>query len=70
MAIYEGAIGGGNGRITSEVIVDGGTLEVGCQGIGQLILDDIEGQSLKSPLTVKMVVRWNLNLQMLQVMIS
>ena len=44
MAIYEGAIGGGNGR---------GTLEVGCQGIGQLILDDIEGQSLKSPLTVK-----------------
>ena len=53
MAIYEGAIGGGNGRITSEVIVDGGTLEVGCQGIGQLILDDIEGQSLKSPLTVK-----------------
>ena len=44
MAIYEGAIGGGNGRIT---------LEVGCQGIGQLILDDIEGQSLKSPLTVK-----------------
>lgn len=53
MAIYAGAIGGGNGRITSEVLVDGGTLEVGYQGIGQLILEDIEGETLKSPLTVK-----------------
>lgn len=53
MTIYEGAIGGGNGRITSEVLVNGGTLEVGCQGIGQLVLDDIEGQTLKSPLTVR-----------------
>lgn len=53
MTIYGGAVGGGNGRITSEVLVDGGTLEVGCQGIGQLILDDIEGQTLKSPLTVR-----------------
>lgn len=53
MTIYEGAIGGGNGRITSEVLVNGGTLEIGCQGIGQLILDDIEGETIKSPLTVK-----------------
>ena len=54
LTIYQGAVGGGNGRITGEVTVDGGTLEVGCNGAyGQLILDDTTDGTTKSPLTVK-----------------
>jgi autotransporter-associated beta strand protein len=52
--IRGGATGGGNGRITGAVTVDSlGTLVVGYNGIGQLVLGDTLTGTIKSPLTVK-----------------
>lgn len=53
--VRAGAIGGGNGRITGPVTVDSlGTLVVGNNGIGQLVLaDTLTGKTIKSPLTIK-----------------
>lgn len=53
MTIYANAVGGGNGRLVGGIAVEGGKLEVGYMGIGELVLADINGETQKSPLTVK-----------------
>lgn len=53
MTIYADAVGGGNGRLVGGIAVEGGKLEVGYMGIGELVLADINGETQKSPLTVK-----------------
>jgi len=54
LTVRAGAIGGGNGRITGPVQVDSlGTLVVGNNNIGQLVLGDTLTGTIKSPLTVK-----------------
>ncbi len=53
MTIYSNAIGGGNGRLVGGIAVEGGKLEVGYMGIGELMLADINNGTQKSPLTVK-----------------
>ena len=53
LSIRAGATGGGNGRITGGVLVDSlGTLVVGNNGVGQLVLGDTLTGTIKSPLTV------------------
>lgn len=53
MTIYANAVGGGNGRLVGGIAVEGGKLEVGYMGIGELVLADINDGTQKSPLTVK-----------------
>ena len=54
MTIHSGAIGGGNGRLTGRLEVDGGTLVIGNDRVGEIVLGDITGGSnYGSPLVVK-----------------
>lgn len=53
MTIYKDAVGGGNGRLVGGIAVEGGKLEVGYMGIGELVLADINNETQKSPLIVK-----------------
>ncbi|MDD3320495.1 MAG: T9SS type A sorting domain-containing protein [Paludibacter sp.] len=53
MTIHSGAIGGGNGRLTGRLEVDGGTLVIGNDKVGEIVLGDITGGTYGSPLVVK-----------------
>ena len=53
LTVRAGAIGGGNGRLTGPVQIDSlGTLVVGNNGIGQLVLGDTLTGTIKCPLNV------------------
>lgn len=40
LTVYPNGTGGGNGRITGKVHINGGKFEIGCDGIGEIVLGD------------------------------
>lgn len=52
LTVFQNAVGGGNGKFTGPVVIEGGTLEVGYHGVGELALADTLSGNIGAPLTI------------------